>query len=249
MNGDIVIDEHLPGQPGASVEPSSAAGRLWKAIAFPVTFFLALGAVIMVLSWFSSTHMDWWANYGVKVPHRFKGDHLFSGWMRYDAYYYTDISDHGYKYTPGTMSSVAFFPAYPLSMRALAMLTTDYVLAGVLLTFLSGLGFAVLFYRWCRLRFSESIARLAVVLLFLFPYAWYLFGAVYADAFLLLFAMAAFLLLEKDRPILAGLAAAVATAAAMPARIGRSFSSSRKAAIANTRKKASAYTAPNRYQA
>ncbi len=209
---DAVDSARAGSEAGAAADPSGLR-RFWSAVAFPVAFFVALGAVIMVLSWFSSAHLDTWTGYLVKVPHQFRGDHLFTGWMRYDAYWYTDISDHGYGYTPGAMSSVAFFPAYPLSMRLLENVTTDYMLAGILLTFLSGLAFAVLFYRWCRLRYSDSVARLAVVLLFVFPYAWYLFGAVYADAFFLAFTMAAFLLLEKDRPVLAGLAAAVATGA------------------------------------
>ncbi len=207
-------------EPDAGDAAGSGAGsegsplrRFWSAVAFPVTFFVALGAVVMVLSWFSSAHMDTWTGYLVKTPHQFRADHLFAGWMRYDAYWYTDISDHGYSYTPGAMSSVAFFPAYPLTMRLLENVTTDYVLAGILVTFTCGLAFAVLFYRWCCLRFSTAVSRLALVLLFVFPYAWYLFGAVYADAFFLTFTMAAFLLLEKDRPVLAGLAAAVATGA------------------------------------
>jgi hypothetical protein len=54
---------------------------------------------------------------------------------------------------------------------------------------------------------------MAVALLLLYPFAFYLMGAVYADALFIVGALAAFLALEHDRPILAGLAALVATAA------------------------------------
>ena len=52
----------------------------------------------------------------------------------------------------------------------------------------------------------------AVALLFLYPFSYFLFGAVYSDALFLLAAVGAFALLEDDRPVLAGLAGAVATA-------------------------------------
>ncbi|HEX2184786.1 MAG TPA: hypothetical protein VHN78_04695, partial [Chloroflexota bacterium] len=56
-------------------------------------------------------------------------------------------------------------------------------------------------------------ARWAVALLLVYPYSWYLFGAVYADALFLVATLAAFLALERGHPVLAGLAGAVATAA------------------------------------
>jgi hypothetical protein len=52
-----------------------------------------------------------------------------------------------------------------------------------------------------------------------YPYAWYLYGAVYADALFLVGAVAAFVLVERDRPVLAGIVAILATAA-RPVGIG-----------------------------
>jgi hypothetical protein len=82
----------------------------------------------------------------------------------------------------------------------------------VVVTFLCGLGAAIVFYRWCARRASPQKAATALVLLLVFPYAWYLYGAMYADALFVLCAISAFFLVEKDRPVLAGLVAAVATA-------------------------------------
>jgi hypothetical protein len=48
--------------------------------------------------------------------------------------------------------------------------------------------------------------------LLLWPYGYYLFGAVYADAMFLAALLGAFVLLELDQPVAAGLAGAVATA-------------------------------------
>jgi hypothetical protein len=52
----------------------------------------------------------------------------------------------------------------------------------------------------------------AVAVLLLYPYAWYLYGAVYSDALFLALALGAFLLVDSDHPVLAGLVGAMATA-------------------------------------
>ncbi len=68
--------------------------------------------------------------------------------MRWDANWYLSIARDGYFYVPGSQSSVAFFPAYPLVLRAVGVVVGDLVVAGMLVTWVSGLGVAVLFWRW-----------------------------------------------------------------------------------------------------
>ena len=109
-------------------------------------------------------------------------------------------------------SNVAYFPGYPIAMWLVAQVVRNAALAGMVVTVVSGLGAVVLFGRWTRLRLDDRTTRLAVLLLVLYPFAWYLFGAVYADAFYLVAAIGAFLLVEGGHPVLAGLVGAVATA-------------------------------------
>lgn len=139
---------------------------------------------------------------------------LFGGWFRYDGRWYDIIATDGYSFH-GTsqQSAVAYFPGYPLLLRVLHAITTiDVRLLGTLVTIAFGAGVAVLFHRWCRERTTPAIARCALITYLLYPYAFYLFGAVYADALFLFAVIAAFLLLEHDHPVLAGLAGAVASA-------------------------------------
>lgn len=136
------------------------------------------------------------------------------GWVRFDGSWYLEIARHGYSYSgPHIQSSVAFFPAYPLTMRGIGGVIGDDALAGILLTLVCGLGVAVLFAVWCAERFGNRVARLAIAFLLAYPFAFYLFGSVYADALFIAAMLGAFLLLEHDRPVLAGLVGAVATAA------------------------------------
>ena len=133
------------------------------------------------------------------------------GW--WDGWWYVGISRRGYRFfRPNRQSPVAFFPAFPLLMRLLAVVVVGPLVAGFLLTLACGLGVAVLFHRWCVAKLGPAKARLAVLLLLLYPFAFYLMGAVYADALFVVASLAAFLALERDRPVLAGLAGIVATA-------------------------------------
>lgn len=134
-------------------------------------------------------------------------------WVRYDSGWYRQIAEHGYFYRPGEQSSVAFFPSYPLLMRAGALVTGDVLVAGVAVTVLSGLVAVLLFARWCSARMTREAALTAVAVLLLYPYAFYLYGAVYADALFLASTLGAFVLLEEGHAWLAGAVGALATAA------------------------------------
>ena len=131
--------------------------------------------------------------------------------VRYDSGWYYSVATNGYFYTPGKQSSVAFFPAYPLMMRAGGPVFGVY-LAGVLLTVVAGLVSFLLFARWCATRMSRAASLCAVGLLLVYPYSFYLYGAVYADALFLACALGAFVLLERGHPWLAGLVGVAATA-------------------------------------
>jgi len=145
----------------------------------------------------------------------YPGSWLFGGWFRYDGRWYDIIATQGYSFNgPTTQSSAAFFPAYPMVLWALHSVTGLSVkLLGTFVTLACGAGVVVVFRRWSADRVDPVVARIAVVTLLLYPYAFYLMGALYADALFLLAAIGAFLLLERGHPVLAGLAGAVATGA------------------------------------
>jgi hypothetical protein len=150
-------------------------------------------------------------NDGVLPP--FTGPSWLKGWAQWDSGWYHGIATEGYSYVPGRQSSIAFFPAYPLLVRPVAGLIGDAYVAGILVTFVAGAGVAVLFFAWLRDRLSPAAAWTALAAFLLYPYAFYLYGVVYADAVFVAALLAAFLLLEADHPWLAGVAGAVATAA------------------------------------
>lgn len=147
------------------------------------------------------------------VPHGWRDHALLDGFARYDSAWYLHIALKGYFYDgPNVQSAVAFFPAYPAAIRALHYVVRDAVLAGVLVTLACGAVFAVLFRRWCAAAFGDRASWYALALLLVYPFSYYLFGAVYSDALFVLSVIVSFLLVEYDRPVLAGLVGMVATA-------------------------------------
>lgn len=131
--------------------------------------------------------------------------------IRWDAGWYGSIATEGYWLKPGQQSPVAFFPLYPLAIRALTFLGVNRWSAAVLVSLACSLGALSVFLRWAR-RLSPSSATTAFWLLALYPFAQYLYGVAYSDALFLVLAVAAFVALEEDRPALAMLFGALATA-------------------------------------
>ena len=83
---------------------------------YPVLVYGVVLAVLLLVSWQTIDRV-------VENPHglpgfAFAGDGFWGGWVRFDGGWYTKIAAEGYSYLPGAQSTVAFFPAYPLAIRA-----------------------------------------------------------------------------------------------------------------------------------
>jgi hypothetical protein len=185
---------------GLSLPPSRAVG------------LAAIGAAIgcsAIATWSSLTY------YTKQLPEAaigFLGGPLVQAWVRWDSGWYASIARDGYWYSPGMQTPVAFFPGYPLLIRALMQLGLNPYAAGFLVTLCSGLLAIWLFFRWASTLTDSKTARAASLLLVLYPFALYLYGAVYSDALLLALVVGAFLCLERDRIVWAAVLGMLATA-------------------------------------
>jgi hypothetical protein len=142
------------------------------------------------------------------------GDLLVAPAARWDAGWYLLIAHQGYD--PGlgaaTAARGAFFPLYPLLVRALSVLLIAPVLAGIVV---SVLALAVALYGLHRLAALETgsreVARLAVMATAFAPMAFF-FSAVYSESLYLALSVGAFWFARKGRwagtGALGGLAAA-----------------------------------------
>ena len=137
---------------------------------------------------------------------------LLSPLARWDAAWYLRIADAGYA---GSDVRAAFFPLYPLLVRAVAapfgaspaaLLIAAYAVA--LAAFLAAL---VLLHRLVTLELGRPLAGPALLLLAVFPAAVF-FGAPYSESLFLLLAVGAFYAARTNRWAWAGAAAAGAAA-------------------------------------
>ena len=135
----------------------------------------------------------------------------FAAW---DSGWYFDIARRGYYWNPSGQSSIAFFPLYPMLMRALAWPfgggDRALWIAGIVLSYLClFLGLAVL-HRLTATSFgSRETARRTVLYVAVFPFA-YFFTQVYTESLFLLTSVSAVAAAVAGRWGLAGLCGALA---------------------------------------
>ena len=189
----------------------------WDSWRFPVLLFVCVLTVLLVVVQTSHDHLS--PEHPQTAPD-ISDAGFYGGWMQFDTGWYVYLAEHGYdqhqvdEFKAGRMSAVAYFPAYPLTVRQVAHATSDdFVLAAEITTAVFGLAVLLLFWRWCGRRLSPTARRTSVLLFALYPYAWFLYGTGYGDALFIAVTISAMLLVERDRPVLAGLAGAVASAA------------------------------------
>jgi hypothetical protein len=196
--------ERSTAPPTATSLSGDPAPYPWRSILG--TFALVTVALSMVVAWAER------ARPAANDSPILRGPAWLDGWFQYDAGWYLRIATRGYDYTPGRQSSIAFFPVYPLGVRGLGDLLGDYQVAGELLAVLAGAAGVLLFGRWAWTRLPRPSAVMAIALLMLYPYSFFLYGAMYADSVFLLTAIGSFMLLERRWYWAAGLVGALATA-------------------------------------
>jgi Gpi18-like mannosyltransferase len=147
----------------------------------------------------------------------FRGqEHLFwDAFARYDSGWYQQIASQGYDYKGTGRNNLAFFPAYPLLMRAGGSLLggrqQDYYFAGIVISWLSFAGALTVLYRLALLDLPRPSAVRAVVYCAVFPTAFF-FGMVYSESLYLLTLVATAYAFRTSRFLVA-----VATGALMTA--------------------------------
>ncbi|GAC1441804.1 MAG: membrane protein [Mycobacteriales bacterium] len=147
---------------------------------------------------------------GWKGPAPSPGWHnAVTAWERADALWYLRIASQGYRADDG---SAAFFPLYPMLVRAVGYLTGRHWLLGAyLVSNLAMLAALLLLYRLTALEFGEARGRRVVVLACLFPTSFFLF-APYTESLFLALSVAAFYAARRSRW---GLVAAMGALAAL----------------------------------
>jgi mannosyltransferase PIG-V len=162
------------------------------------------------------------------LRYRFADHRLLDAHVRWDGKAYLHIASLGYDNARERRSNTAFFAGYPWMVRGLhaavmrpllgaerAAKPEAWIVAGLLVNTASFLGALALLRAWVRRRYGNTeLADRAALLLILGP-ASFVFHATHSESSFLLFALLAFLAVEKGQMV-GGL---IATAAASAVRL------------------------------
>ena len=190
--------------PALRKEEDTSSVRAWVDGHYPMALFAVVAVVLYLVAELSFAFLQ-----STVIPANAVSG--FNAWVRWDSAWYLRIVQDGYFYDgPGKQAAVAYFPGYPAMVRAATQVVRNDLVAGVMVSYAAGAAAVALFHQWCRAAFGLHAARMCVLVLVLYPFAYYLFGAVYSDALFLASALGAFVLLESGHPSLAGIVGAVA---------------------------------------
>jgi hypothetical protein len=176
----------------------------WAALAArPIGIYLASRAVVGTAMWLAS-----------RIPPPTSLNYIVTTW---DASWYLDTARLGYPHALPMVdghvaqSTLAFFPFFPLCMRALHALGFSYQVSGLLVAGVAGIAAVVLMWFLLRRMWGDGAADRGVALFCFFPGAFVL-SMVYAEALMLSLTIGCLLALLSRRWVLAGVLGAVATA-------------------------------------
>ena len=134
-------------------------------------------------------------------PYRDYDNELLNLPLRWDAGWYLQIANpnSGYTYDnrggADIQQNIVFWPAYPLTVRVVALLLGNskgaFLLAGTLVSLIAFLCALVYVYVLARDHLSEEQSSVALWLLAAYPFAFF-YGAVYTESLFLLSAAGAF---------------------------------------------------------
>lgn len=146
----------------------------------------------------------------------FRQEHLFwDTFARYDSGWYHGIASQGYIYGAGGRNNLAFFPVYPMLMRAGGTLLggrqEDYYFAGIVVSWLAFAAAMTVLYRVALLDLPRPAAIRAVMYAAAFPFA-YFFGMVYSESVFLLAMVLTVYALRTRKWVVAALSGAAMTA-------------------------------------
>lgn len=133
-----------------------------------------------------------WAGPGLPI--------LWNSWNRWDTGHFTFIATHGYDQPMRT----AFFPLYPLLMRAVMLAWHNPLIAGLIVSSLAQLVALIVFFRLVWEDVDKENTYRAVVYLSLFPTTFFLVAA-YNESLFLCFSLLCFYYLRHGRWWLAGI--------------------------------------------
>ncbi|GEM_PF-344067 len=236
LNGGAVISAPLAGRDKTLAPPfdirlfyQSAVGLLDRILADPslraAGFVFLLTRALVFLIFILTTHIifneppsdfgDKAHNLSIRVRRNSVPEHLRELAMRSDGAWYISIARSGYDKEPFNLEKEhnwAFFPLYPLVVRAVASITGNYRLVGIALSNLFFFLALILLHKTVlAFGYDKGLANRVIFYVAAFP-ASYFFSLPWTASLLLLVTVGSFLAAKRGVWWLAGVCAGLASA-------------------------------------
>lgn len=171
---DAEVQQHT----ASSTAQKQASWREWldalKNIA-PVYIGIHLAClVISALAYLFTVKDFYWASAPIPT--------LWQSWLRWDAYHYTFIAANGYD----APLRAAFFPLYPLLIRAGTLVTHSSLVSALIVSSLADLVLLAALYRLVKEDFDQQQAQRVILYISIFPTAFFLLAAYNESLFICL---------------------------------------------------------------
>ena len=149
-------------------------GRWQRVLASDFARVLAIWIAIRTGIWLWMFGTAWLSGVDAGLRASDPGAWVLGRLVAWDSIHFISIAQHGYNSTGATCCDQAFFPGYPLSIRALTPLFGDARIAALAISIVAGAVAAMLLWRITVDEFGLSAGRHAVALLALTPYGLFL---------------------------------------------------------------------------
>jgi hypothetical protein len=198
-------------------DPAPKSTSRWKAVwgkAGWVLWTFAASRLLIVALIFYSRQTVARGPYVVVSTQNEHGGSLLDIMTQWDGFWYRFIAAHGYG-PPTPELAAAFFPVYPLLVRALKFVVRDPQVASLLVSNGCLIAASFLFLRLLRLDYDERVCRRAITFLMFNPVSFFL-SAAYSESTYLLLSIGAVLAARRQKWLVAALCGGCLTATRAP---------------------------------
>lgn len=164
-------------------------GKIFKLVFLWRLLILAVAALAVYLLPIKDCCWDFGAN--------LSPSYLANIWANFAGKDFLDLARFGYG-SPLKPGTYVFFPLFPAAIKLFTNLVPNYLTSGLVLVHLSLVVALCYLYRLVRLDYKDSIAKNTLLLLLVFPTAFF-FGTVYAESFFLLLVVLSFYMVRQER--------------------------------------------------
>lgn len=164
-----------------------------KKIKFENWIFIAL--IAFLSRWFFYLMGYWMNGENISFAELIGGAFAVSG----DSPHYLYLAEHGYTAVGDQAKLIVFYPLYPLLVRIFNVIFQNYFISGVIVSNLSFMAAACMFYELLRLDYSDKQAASGLCLLMVAPFSMF-YGAIFTESVFLLTTVLCLYFMRTKKP-------------------------------------------------